>query len=120
QQEMGEGEEAFVNYTTDGNSIYEMGEKVASISSKSPYYEHLAVLIISEDVAKQEHTLSNLLDTYIRDVHLRRDIYIVVAEGEAKKTLEFYTPNYELPTRNIEELLEKGSHHVGFLQPEVA
>jgi len=120
QQEMGEGEEAFVNYTTDGNSIYEMEEKVASISSKSPYYEHLAVLIISEDVAKQEHTLSNLLDTYIRDVHLRRDIYIVVAEGEAKKTLEFYTPNYELPTRNIEELLEKGSHHVGFLQPEVA
>src|SRR5699024_7352547 len=40
QQEMGEGEEAFVNYTRDSNSTDEMIENVAWRASKSHYYEH--------------------------------------------------------------------------------
>lgn len=119
-RESGGGERAFLNYTSTGTSIYKMEEKVSTVSSKVPYYEHLSVLVISEDVAKQKHLFSKLLDTYIRDVNLRRGIKVVVSKGEAKKLLEFTSPNYNLPARHIEELLEKGSNQVGFLKPVVA
>lgn len=119
-QQSGEGNQAYLNYTSTGKSIYKMEEKIASISSKVPYYEHSVVLVISEDIAKQKHLFSNLLDTYIRDVNLRRGIKVVVSEGEAKKLLEITSPNYKLPAKHIEELLEKGSNQVGFLKPTMA
>jgi len=118
--ESGSGEEPFLNYTTKGKSIFEMEEKMATLSSKIPYYEHLTVLIISEDVAREEKLFPQILDTYIRDVNLRRGIKIVVAGEEAKNILEFTSPNYKLPSTHVGELLEKSSQQIGFLKPVVA
>ena len=116
----GSGEEiAFLNYTSKGKSIYQMEEEIAAISSKVPYYEHLTILVVSEDVAKKEHLFSNLLDTYIRDVNLRRGIKVVVSKEKAKELLNFTTPNDKLPAMHIEELLEKSSDQLGFLKPRV-
>lgn len=118
--ESGPGEQAFLNFTSTGISIFEMEEKVATQSSKIPYYEHLSVLIVSENVLQKEKLFPQVLDTYIRDVNLRRGVKIVVAEGKAKSLLEFTSPNYKLPARYVEELLEKGSRQVGFIKPVVA
>lgn len=115
-QESGGGELAFLNLTSTGKSIYKMEEEIAAISSKVPYFEHLGIIAISEDVAKIEHLFSNLLDSYIRDVNLRRGAKIVVSKDEAKKLLDFTTPNYKLPARNIEEILEKGNRQAGLLK----
>src|SRR5690625_3946424 len=41
QQESDGGEQAFINFTSTGKSIYKMKEEVTTISSKVPYYEHL-------------------------------------------------------------------------------
>lgn len=114
----GEGGQAFINFTSKGTSIYKMEENVAALSSKVPYYEHLAILAIGENVAKTEHLLSNLLDTYLRDVNLRRGVMVVISEGKAKELFEFITPIYKLPARHIEEVIEKGSNQAGLLKPE--
>lgn len=114
----GGSSKAFINYTAKGKSIYDMEVEVAAISSKAPFYEHLAVLVVSEDVAKKEHLFSNLLDTYIRDVNIRRGMKAVVAKGDAKDLLEFTTPNDKLPALHIENLLNESSKQVGFLKPK--
>src|SRR5690625_7173472 len=49
----GGSEEAYLNFTSKGKSIYNIQEEVAAISSKVPFFEHLTVLVISGDVAKK-------------------------------------------------------------------
>lgn len=119
-KEGGQGNKAFLNYTDTGKSIYSMDEQVTTSSSKVPYYGHLSILIVSEQVAQEELLFMKLMDTYIRDVNLRRGIKVVVSDGEAKKLLELTTPNHRLPVNNIIELLEKSSEEIGFLLPRTA
>lgn len=119
-EESGVGGKAFLNYTEAGKSIYKMDEKVTTASSKIPYYGHLAILVVSDKVAKEEYLFMKLLDTYIRDVKLRRGIEVVISDGEAKKMLEFTTPNHRLPANNIIELLEKSSQEIGLLFPKTS
>lgn len=114
----GGNDKSFLNFTWNGKSIYKTDEEISAISSKVPFYEHLAVLIISEDVAKEKHLFSNLLDTYIRDVNFRRGIKVVVTNGEAKKLLDFTTPEDKLPAMHIKGLLEHSSKEIGFLKPK--
>ena len=116
----GSSENSFLNFTSTGKSIFEMEEKVATLSSKVPYYEHLFVLVVSEDVMRVEKLFFKILDSYIRDVNFRRGIKIVVSAGQAKNILEFTSPNYRLPAIYIDELLEKSSEQVGFFKPVVA
>lgn len=118
QNEGGE-KNAFINYTSTGKSIYAMEEELASVSSNVPYFEHFAVLVVSEDVARQEHLLSNLLDTYVRNVNLRRGIKVVVSGGKAKEFLDYSPADKKLPILHIEDILEKSSEQVGFLKPKV-
>lgn len=114
----GGGEEkAFINFKTTGRSIFKMEEEVATISNKVPYYEHLTTLVVSEDIAKKEHLFSNLLDTYIRNVNLRRGIKVVITKDEANKVLEYTTPGVKLPSMHIEELLERSSRETGLFTP---
>lgn len=119
-QQSGQGNKAFLNYSSIGTSIYKMEEEVTTISSKVPYYEHLEVLIISEEIAKKDKLLTKIIDTYIRNVNLRRGIKVVVSKGEAKKLLEFQSPNSRLPAKHIVELLERSSQQVGLLKPHVS
>lgn len=113
----GGNQKAFLNFTSKGRSVYRIDEEISALSSKTPFYEHLALLIISEDVAKIEHVFSNLLDTYIRDVNMRRGIKVIVSKGDAKKLLDFQPQEDKLPAIHIDQLLEHSSKQVGFLKP---
>src|SRR5690625_210889 len=115
----GGGEQkAFLNFTATGTSIYRIDEGISAISSKVPFYEHLTLLVISEDVARIEHLFSNLLDTYIRDVNMRRGTKVIISEKKAKELLDFTTPEDKLPAVHIEDLLEHSSKEFGFLRPK--
>src|SRR5699024_1891832 len=93
---------------------YKVNERLPAISSKSPYYEHLKIVLISEEVAKTEHIINQLLDRYIRDVSLRRGILVSIAKNEAKDLLEFKNPENKLPAIHMDELLKLRSEETGF------
>lgn len=112
-------EEAFVNITSVGSSIYRTDAILAEKSSKVPFYEHMDLLIISKDVAHKENLLSEILDTYIRNVKMRRSIVVVISDGSPKEILEYMTPEKKIPSIQIVEMLEKGSRYSGFLKPIV-
>src|SRR5699024_10881837 len=66
-------------------------------------------------VARTEHLFSELLDTFIRDVRMRRGMKVVVSKGEAKELLNFTTPEKQLPAIHIDELLQYSSSETGYL-----
>ena len=117
--ESGGGEkQPFLNFTGKSNSTFKINEELVSRSSKQPFYEHLSVLVISEEVATTEELFENVIDMYIRDVDFRRGIYVVVSKGKAKDTLDFTTTEEQLPAKHIERILEEGSKQIGNISPK--
>lgn len=110
-------EEPFSNITTRGMGIYQINDDISARSSKTPYYEHMKVLVISKDLAENPDTLVKLLDYYLRDVSIRRGLLIAVSKGDAKSILDFQEPESELPARNLRMLLEQSHENSGYFRP---
>lgn len=72
--------------TQAGNSIFEMNRTLSTRTNTALYYEHLQVIIISEDVARQG--LYKVLDFFIRDPEMRSRTKIFVTQGDAKAVLD--------------------------------
>lgn len=72
--------------TQVGNSFIEINRSIATRINLIPYYEHLQVIIISENVARKG--LRNILDFFIRDPEMRSRTKLFIAQGSAKKVLD--------------------------------
>jgi len=72
--------------TQVGNSMMEMSMEMASRTNHTPYYRHLQVVIISEDVARKG--LNNIIDFFDRDYEMRKRVRLYISKGEAKKVLD--------------------------------
>lgn len=110
-------EEPFSNITIHGQGIYRINDDISARSSKTPYYEHMKVLLISEDLAEKPDIVVKLLDYYLRDLSIRRGLLIAVTKGEAKSMLEVQEPESELPARDIRMLLEQSYENTGYFRP---
>ncbi|MFE8700145.1 Ger(x)C family spore germination protein [Cytobacillus sp. FJAT-54145] len=116
----GGAQEAFKNVTETGESLHEIGKELAIEVSRSPYYEHLQLVVISEDVAKSEGALENILDFLIRDHEMRRSTKVVISKGEpAIKILETEPKVEKLPTMYIDSILENHFKTAKLLMPTV-
>lgn len=110
-------ENAFVNISASGNSLYAVDQKMDSLTSKTPFFQHLKVLVVSEDVAKIPYFFTELLDIYIRDAEMRRGIKVIIAEGKAKEILEIHPEDEQLPAMFINMLLDTSFKSTGILKP---
>lgn len=112
--EQGGGEQkAFLNLTAYGESMFNTSRNMASQTSRTPFYEHLKVLIISEKLAKKPQLLASIMDFFIRDHEMRSGVHIFIAEGKAKEILEIDPRPEKIPaifintvTDNEQEALE--------------
>jgi len=112
-QQGGGEQKAFLNLTAHGESMFNIGRKMASQTSRAPYYEHLKVLIVSEELASNPELLATLADFFIRDHEMRRGVHIYISEGKAKEILEIDPKPERIPaiflntvTDNEQEALE--------------
>jgi len=78
-----------------GESMLEMIRDMLGQSSKSLWFEHLQVIIISEAVLKQTG-LSEVLDFFIRDSEIRSRVKLYVTSGQARPFLEYTPPSKEI------------------------
>lgn len=69
-----------------GRTIFEAIRDVNTRSARRPFWGHLNVIVIGEDVAKDG--LIPVLDLLSRGPELRRSNYVVVAQGKARDILE--------------------------------
>lgn len=98
-----------------GESMFEMVRDMLGQSSKSLWFEHLQVIIISESVFKKAG-LEEILDFFKRDSEMRSRIKIYITSREAKDFLEYNPPSKEaggLYLSEIADLHTRNIHTVG-------
>ncbi|MFE5320021.1 Ger(x)C family spore germination protein [Paenibacillus sp. NPDC056579] len=73
------------NVSATGPSLFDCMRALTTKVARVPFYEHLQVIVVSEELAKEG--LSRPMDLFLRDHEMRRKIALVVTEGPAKKVL---------------------------------
>jgi spore germination protein KC len=98
-----------------GESIFEIVRDMLGQSSKSLWFEHIQVIVISDAVLK-DVGLSEILDFFKRDAEMRSRIKLYVTSGKARSIIEFNPPSKEpsgVYLANIIRLHIKNVHVAG-------
>ncbi|MDY0395579.1 Ger(x)C family spore germination protein [Virgibacillus halophilus] len=107
QEGTGSKQEAYKNITGTGDSIFTISHQLDTRTSKQPYYEHIKVVLVSEEVVKHKQLFSSIMDIFLRDPEMRRNIKVVITKGKAKKYLSFNAgEGNQLPAIYINQILE--------------
>ncbi|PYI57270.1 Ger(x)C family spore germination protein [Paenibacillus flagellatus] len=97
---------AFYNVSSVGDSMDVISREFASRVSRSPYFEHLKMIIISEKVARSKAMLTDVLDFFLRDHEMRRGVKIMISRSEAASVLDVRPPNEKLPVMYLNSVTE--------------
>lgn len=97
---------AFMNVSETGDNMFEITRKMATKVARSPFYEHLQVLILSEDVVRNKENLPAVLDFFLRDHEMRRAQKLLIARDSAKDILDFEPKVEKLPSMYIDSISE--------------
>src|SRR5690625_2175306 len=107
---------AFTNLSATGDSIFAMDTDMASLTSKMPFFEHLQLLVVSEELISTPDLFSNIMDVFIRDKQMRRGVN-VIATDKAKDILDIQPKSGELPALYIDSLLEESMKKTSLFKP---
>lgn len=102
----------YANISVEGTSITKMSEKINNIKSRRLNYEHLMVIIISDEVARN-FDLRSLLNGILRYPETPRNAVILISEGKARLFFEV-EPNIEdIPASNIMKMTQNTRYKSG-------
>jgi spore germination protein len=102
----GAAKKAYKNISIKSDSMLEQTRYLAAEVSRTPFAQHLQMIIISENVAKSPQAFGNILDFFLRDDETRRGIKILIAEGEAGPILDISPEPESLPVMHIDSVTE--------------
>ncbi|CAI6047760.1 Ger(x)C family spore germination protein [Cohnella sp. JJ-181] len=98
------GGTSFSNLCGEAVSLAAFHQFATDKLSRSPFYDHLKVILISHRVAREGDGLADALDFFLRGSGIRRSIKILIAKGNAAEALNAESPNERLPTSDIESI----------------
>ena len=102
----------FVTYEGKGKTIQEAFRNITKESSTKIYGMHIQLLIITENIAKEE--LSSMLDFFFRNTEIRKEFYVLVdTTKNDDQLLKILTPVTNLSSQNILNSLETNNKHMG-------
>ncbi|WP_141905750.1 Ger(x)C family spore germination protein [Lysinibacillus sp. Y5S-8] len=89
-----------VSYHSRGETIFEAIRKMTTIAARKPYFAHLQVVVLGEDLAKEG--ISDSLDLIVRDHEFRKDFDVIMShEATAKDVLNVLTPIEKVPANKM-------------------
>ena len=92
--------------TGTGNSIVEISRRTSRKLSRRLYYAHTNLVVISEDLAKEE-SISSILDPLERDAQFRSTAIIVIAQGsKASDIVKVLTAIDKIPSNKVIKTLK--------------
>jgi spore germination protein KC len=92
--------------TGTGDSIVEFSRSTSRKLSRRLYYAHTNLVVIGEDLAKEE-SISNILDSLERDAEFRSTANIVIAQGtKASDIVKVLTAIDKIPSNKIIKTLK--------------
>ncbi|MEK4229318.1 Ger(x)C family spore germination protein [Solibacillus sp. FSL H8-0538] len=101
----GSGRAPVVTYYAKGKSIFEAIRRSTTITPRKPYFAHIQILILGEELAKEG--ISESLDFFLRDNELRSDFFVIVSdETTAREVLGIFTPLEKIPANKLFSSLE--------------
>ncbi|MEK5232146.1 Ger(x)C family spore germination protein [Lysinibacillus sp. FSL K6-0232] len=101
-----------VTYHTKGKSIFEALRKMTTLAARKPYFSHLQVVVLGEDLAKEG--IQEPLDFIARDHEFRNDFNVIMSyEATAKEVLNVLTPIEKVPANKIVNSLRTSEHAWG-------
>ncbi|MBM7572563.1 Ger(x)C family spore germination protein [Aquibacillus albus] len=111
----GTDKKPFFNVIAEGNTIFHALRGLAGETSRTPYYEHLKIIILSEEIARSEK-LANSLDLFIRDHEMRRGTKVMIADGKAQDIFDVTPPNEKLPVMYIDSVVDNAKKNARMLE----
>lgn len=96
--------DTYFNLTLEGSSILSIITKLSAMTSRTPFFEHLKIVVISEKVARTEFGFANMLDFFLRNNDARRNVAVMIAKGEAKKVLDTLPQGEKTPVIFIQSI----------------
>jgi spore germination protein KC len=92
--------------TGTGDSIVELSRRTSRKLSRRLYYAHTNLVVISEDLAKEE-SISTILDPLERDAEFRSTAIIVIAQGsKASDIVKVLTAIDKIPSNKVIKTLK--------------
>lgn len=114
----GTEDKAYSNVSQKGDNMFEIGRDMSDKVARTPYYEHMQLLILSEELVKVQGQLSKVLDFFLRDHEMRRGKKILIAQGnKAKDILNFKPEVDELPSIYLDSIAENNYKTAILLEP---
>ncbi|MDV2686041.1 Ger(x)C family spore germination protein [Alkalihalophilus lindianensis] len=104
------GNSPFFNITSTGVTNFNMIRDINKRRSRSLNFEHLKVIVINEELARQAF-ITGVLDLYTRDHEMRRKTHVLVSKGDAKEVYMDKLPLEDMPAISI-EMIEDNSPQV--------
>ena len=102
----------FVTYESTGKTIQEAFRNIVKESSKKIYGMHIQLLILTENIAKED--LTSMLDFFFRNTEIRKEFYVIVDTTKTdNKLLKVLTPINNLSSQSIMETLETNNKFLG-------
>ncbi|SFB14332.1 spore germination protein [Lentibacillus halodurans] len=113
----GSEKQAFANLTASGKSLFAIEREMATLVSRAPFLPHLQLIAVSSELAQKENLFSDVMDLFIRDHEMRREVDVVIVDGEAKPILDIRPENEQLPVMHIQSIMENSFKNAGVIQP---
>ncbi|MED0677784.1 Ger(x)C family spore germination protein [Aneurinibacillus thermoaerophilus] len=77
----------YSNVINEGETIFEIVRELSTRVARPPNYEHLKVIVISEEIARSTD-LRDIINFFLRNPESRRTIKMLIAKGKARETFE--------------------------------
>jgi spore germination protein len=90
----------YANISVEGSSITRIIENFNNVVGRTPDYDHLKVIIISDEVSRS-FNLYKLLNALLRHPEMVRTVKIFISEGNARSVLDIASQTEDLPAFNL-------------------
>lgn len=105
-------EPTFEVYEKSNKTIQEALRDIVSYSPNRLYTNHMSLLVLSEDVAKEG--IYNILDLLLRDTESRKQFFVVIAKGsKAKEIISTITSAENNNTTDIIKSIKSKADYIG-------
>ncbi|MBB3126648.1 spore germination protein KC [Paenibacillus rhizosphaerae] len=102
-------------FSTKGRSIAEAMQNASLETSRKLFFAHNSVLILSEEVARQEG-VGEILDFFLRPFESRETMSVLLTKGKASNLLEVLIPLEKISGNAIQRIIDLSQKNLSMVQ----
>ena len=101
---------SFRNLSLTGDTIIGINRDMVKQIGRRTNVTHLNVVLFSEAVAQEEDLFANLMDIFLREKEMLRNVKIAITKDEASNYLDILPENEKIPSKYLSNVLENKSN----------